>query len=90
MKPLKINQSYDAADRRQVEKAIPDSPDEFLNETQKVAIRRLQIFGWELKFIRRPLFQDPVIGIWSRQGEQIGTLEEDGRINLHPDIQLRE
>lgn len=90
MKPLEKNQSFDAVDRRQGEKAIPDSPHEFLNEIQKVAIRRLQVFGWELRFIRRPLFQNPVIGIWSRQGEQIGTLEEDGRINLHPDIQLRE
>ena len=70
MKPLEKIQSFNAVDRHKGQKSIHGNPEEFLNEIQKVAIRRLQIFGWELKFIRRPVLQNPVIGIWSRQGEQ--------------------
>lgn len=31
-----------------------------LNEAQDYTLAELERFGWELKFIRRPLFQDPM------------------------------
>jgi len=31
-----------------------------LNQDQRVALAELEKFGWELKFIRRPMFQQPI------------------------------
>lgn len=60
-----------------------------LSELQVLALRRIESFGWKLQFIRRPLFQEPVPVVASGDGMKIGILEEDGRINMEPDIKLR-
>ncbi|MEN8133606.1 MAG: hypothetical protein ABFS45_26270 [Pseudomonadota bacterium] len=80
----------DSVDKRRGEKPIPDNLEDYLTKMQTLALTRISNFGWELKIIRRPLFQDSVAIVWSCQGEQIGILEEDGRINLNSDIQLRD
>jgi len=36
------------------------------------------------------LFQEPVAVVFSAEGNKIGILEEDGRINMEPDIMVRE
>ena len=61
-----------------------------LNELQILALRQMESFGWRLQFIRRPLFQDPVVVVTDGEGVKIGILEEDGRINMAPDIKVRE
>ncbi len=43
---------------------------------------RIENFGWQLKFIRRPLFQAPLVVVENAVGRSIGVLEEDGEINL--------
>ena len=61
-----------------------------LNEEQKLAMRQAESFGWELRFIREPLFQEPTAVIYSAGGDRIGVLEPDGRIDVKPDIKVRE
>jgi len=61
-----------------------------LNEAQKLAMHRAEGFGWELRFIREPLFQEATAVIYSAEGDRIGVLEPDGRIELKPDIKVRE
>jgi hypothetical protein len=51
--------------------ALPADVFYYLNEVQRLALHSLENFGWELAFIRRPLFVPPV-------------LEEDGSVNLSP------
>ena len=68
---------------------IPDNLDEILSEFQFMALRRIEGFGWELRFVRRPAFQEVIPVIFSSDGSKIGVLEEDGRINMEPDIKLR-
>jgi hypothetical protein len=80
----------DSVDKRKGEIPIPKNLEDYLNESQMLTIHRIINFGWEIRFIRRPLFQHPVAVLWNPQGEQIGILEEDGRINLESDIQLRD
>ena len=47
------------------------------------------MFGWHLNFVRRPLFQDPIAVIINTDGDRVGTLEADGRIDLQQNFKLR-
>lgn len=77
-------------DKRQGQQPLPPRLEEALNELQMLALRQMEGFGWELRFVRRPLFQEPVSVIFSANGDKIGVLEEDGRITLDADIKVRE
>ena len=76
-------------EKRTGEKAIPENLKEILTELQLMSLNKISSFGWELIFVRRPLFQEVVPVIKNNNGVQIGVLEEDGRINLEPEIALR-
>jgi len=78
------------SEKRKGDKPVPDRLDEVLNEMQMLALHQIEGFGWQLKFVRKPLFQEPVPVVFSAEGDKIGILEEDGRINMEPDIKLRE
>lgn len=77
------------SEKRKGDEAIPEQLEGTLNELQMVTLHQMESFGWQLRFIRRPLFQDPVSVVFSADGDKIGILEEDGRINLHADIKVR-
>ncbi|MEA2094876.1 MAG: hypothetical protein U9P11_09970 [Pseudomonadota bacterium] len=68
---------------------VPDNFDELLNQHQMRTLRQFEMFGWQLHFVRRPLFQEPVPVILSPEGDKFATLESDGRINMTPDSALR-
>lgn len=76
-------------EKRKGEKPIPENLNELLNPEQMSALRQIEGFGWQLKFVRRPLFQDPVPVVHSADGTKLGVLEEDGRLNMEPDIMVR-
>lgn len=76
-------------DNRNREVPVPDNLADYLNEDQMRALRRVEEFGWELRFIRRPLFQKIVPVVVSHDGERYGVLEEDGSINMQPDLVIR-
>ena len=77
-------------DKRKGEKPVPENAEELLNQLQILALRQMEGYGWRLQFIRRPLFQEPVPVVMDADGQKIGILEDDGRINLEPDIEVRE
>jgi hypothetical protein len=76
-------------ERRIGKEPIPKNPERLLSETQALALHQIESFGWHLEFLRRPLFQDPVVVVVNADRSQRGVLEEDGRINMEPDIKLR-
>lgn len=76
-------------EKRKNEKPIPDNVLNYLNEDQQAKLRSIERFGWELSYIRRPLFQDPVVVAVNPNGKVIGTLELDGELNLKPAIETR-
>ena len=76
-------------EQRSGDKPIPDNINDYLNTAQKAELHKIEGFGWNIKYIRHPLFQDPVVFVTSADGSSIGVLEEDGRLNLEPDIQTR-
>ena len=77
-------------EKRKAEQKTPERIKDKLNEEQKLAMRQAESFGWELRFIREPLFQEPTAVIYSAGGDRIGVLEPDGRIDVKPDIKVRE
>ena len=60
-----------------------------LNESQKLALKQIERFGWELHFVRKPLFQNVIPVVISGDNGSIGILEEDGRINMEVDLPHR-
>ena len=68
---------------------IPDNLGELLNEHQMQALRHIESFGWQLHFVRRPSFQEPVPVILGPNGDRFAILERDGRINVTHDLNVR-
>lgn len=76
-------------ENRGVAKPVPDKLNEVLNELQMMALRRIESFGWELRFVRRPSFQHPIPVVSNAEGTTIGVLDEDGKVNLEHEVRLR-
>jgi len=68
---------------------VPGNLADILNKDQMTSLRQIENFGWQLHFVRRPLFQDPVVVIISAEGDRFGTLEADGRIEIKNHFDIR-
>jgi hypothetical protein len=90
MKPLETNKADATLEKRMGDKPVPDNVEKHLNNLQILSLRRLENFGYRLKFIRRPLFQDVVVVVVDPQEKTLGVLKEDGSLDLHSEIQFRE
>ena len=77
-------------DKRIGDNPVPGNLKELLNEAQLLTLRRMEEYGWELKFIRRPLFQDVIPVLLHPDNNNSGVLERDGTLNMQHDIVLRE
>ncbi len=77
-------------DKRKGEAPVPGNVENYLNEAQLAELHKIEGFGWKLVFVRRPLFQETVAVVTDAGGGSIGVLEEDGRLNLDPDIETRQ
>lgn len=75
--------------RRGVQKAVPIDLGRYLNESQLLALHSLESFGWHLWFVRRPLFMQPIVMVANSESTQHAQLEEDGSVNLKPQLHLR-
>lgn len=69
--------------------AIPTDIKSQLTALQRHALASLEGFGWSMKFVRRPLFQDHVIVLVDPSGKQHAILHEDGSIDRDIDIAIR-
>ncbi|MEX1668704.1 hypothetical protein AB4876_07260 [Zhongshania guokunii] len=76
-------------EKRRAEPPVPENAMDMLTDLQKIALRRIENFGWQLKFIRHPSFEPPMVVVENSTGVNIGVLEEDGGVNLNPRIVLR-
>ncbi|MES9993428.1 MAG: hypothetical protein ABW098_15870 [Candidatus Thiodiazotropha sp.] len=77
-------------DSRRGDQPIPDNINEVLNHLQLMALQKAEGFGWKLKFVRRPLFQEVIPVIGSPSGDKIGVLESNGEINMNPNTRVRQ
>jgi hypothetical protein len=77
-------------DRRKGKEPVPENFEELLSEAQLGTLCSIGRFGWQLHFIRRPLFQDVVTVLISREGDKCAVLESNGSINEQVDIDIRD
>jgi len=77
-------------EKRTGDSPVPEDLEAYLNTAQITALRQIQPFGWELTFVRRPMFLEPVAVITNTDGLRVGTLEADGRIDLQQNFKMRE
>lgn len=62
---------------------------EGLRPEQLVTMEALEIFGWRLAFVRRPLFQPPIPVLFDREGTRHVVILEDGTLDEQPVLPLR-
>ena len=60
-----------------------------LNEVQLQTLCELEHFGWELKFVRRKLFEPTVAVVMDGDGQSLAVLEPDGSINADAALETR-
>ena len=60
-----------------------------LNAAQLETLDGLERFGWALKFVRRPLFQDSIPVVFDNDRNTFAILEVDGTLNEHPTFDIR-
>ena len=75
-------------DNRNRQAPVPNNFSDYLTPNQKIALARLNRFGWELKFIRRQLVHEPIV-VLGRSNHTFGILERDGRIHDLPTARMR-
>ena len=61
-----------------------------LNEEQRHALRQLERFGWELKFVRQKLFQEPVAVIFDQNRQHFAEIDSNVELNEKPEFRIRE
>ena len=76
-------------DARGSRSALPYDVLYYLNDVQRLALHSLENFGWQLAFIRRPLFVPPVVVVKNVEQSKFAILEEDGSVNLSPSTKWR-
>ena len=79
-------------EKRTEQVPIPDNYEELLTEFQLSTIKKVESFGGEFWFIRRPLFQDIVPVVKYSRGENcdVAVIEEDGSLNKEHGLIIRE
>lgn len=60
-----------------------------LSPQQIATLDTMHAFGWELKFVRRKLFQPPIPVVFDRKRERFAVVEVDGNINESPGFRIR-
>jgi len=77
-------------EKRKGDISIPDNLDEMLNAVQRQALPGIKCLGWELRFLRQPLFKAPVLVLRNPNDGRIGVMDEDGRLRVQDNIEVRE
>jgi hypothetical protein len=60
-----------------------------LNQDQLMTLAELEHFGWELRFIRRQPFQEPVPVVFDAERRRFAVLRRDGGIDEDPGFDIR-
>ena len=76
-------------ERRKGMAPVPENLNEILKDAQLLSLHKLEGFGWNLEFVRRPLFQEVVPVLCHPDNGALGVMRDDGTLNMQPDIQLR-
>ena len=61
-----------------------------LNEDQLIALSDLERFGWELKFVRHPMFQDILPVVFDPERDHFAVIRADGTLDEDPGFDMRD
>ncbi|MGV8931648.1 MAG: hypothetical protein ACOH1R_05990 [Luteimonas sp.] len=61
-----------------------------LTPAQLTALETMEHFQWTLRFVRRPMFRDPIPVLFHRDGKRHVVLEADGTLDESPDLIIRD
>lgn len=75
--------------RREGQAAIPSKLDQMLSFDQIQTLHRVENFGWELQFVRRPLFQPAQPVLKHHDSARVALIDEEGGFEIDPAIELR-
>ncbi len=76
-------------DRRLSDEEVKSRLRGLLNAEQRHTLSELERFGWELKFVRRPLFQPSIPVIFDGDRKAYAMLEPDGTLSQDPGFDIR-
>lgn len=79
----------ESSERRGDSEPIPPNLDDYLTKDQRMALDRIEGFGWRPAFLRRPLFETPTAVVAGPEQQGYTVLETDGELNREPDIVIR-
>ena len=68
-------------ERRQMAERSPSVLRAQLNDAQRQTLGELERFGWQIQFVRRPLFQDPVPVVVDGDRKQYAVLTPEGDLD---------
>src|SRR3546814_19160329 len=71
-------------ERRQSSELDTKALREGLTAAQLNALETLEHFGWTLRFVRKPMFRDPIPVLFPRDGKRYVVLEADGTLAETP------
>lgn len=81
---------YEREKRQRVDEASREELRSGLSPQQIATLDSMHAFGWELRFVRRKLFQPPIPVVFDRKRERFAVVEVDGSINSALGFQIRE
>ncbi|WP_052107851.1 hypothetical protein [Aerolutibacter daejeonensis] len=61
-----------------------------LNEAQLQTLSELERFGWEIRFVRRPLFQDAIPVVVDGDRKSFAVLTPEGELDKSPGFNFRQ
>ena len=73
------------SERREDDTPIPENLEEILTEAQRQALPGIKFSGWEPNFMRKQLFQPPVLILHNPNDDRTGMLDGDGIFSLQTD-----
>lgn len=76
-------------ERRQDKPAVSAALRAQLNDDQLMTLRDLERFGWELKFVRRPPFQDAIPVVFDGDRKTFAVLRTDGTLDEDSGLVIR-
>ncbi len=62
---------------------------EGLTPEQSKSVETLEHFGWSLRFVRRPLFRDPIPVLYDSTGSKYVVLNADGTLDESQTLKIR-
>jgi hypothetical protein len=77
------------SERRKTEAKHVNALKRDLNQDQVLALTELEKFGWELKFIRRPMFKEPIPVVFDSDRRHFAILKADGTLDENPGFDIR-